>query len=154
MPVQRRTLMTAALAASGALGSLATAQPATAAPAKALADADVRAIRGVVEAQLKAFAADDAARAYALASPAIQAQFGDAPNFLRMVREAYPVVYRPAATAFFRPEATDDGSVVQVVQMRDQAGRAWLATYQLQRDASQRWRISGCVVLPDEGKAT
>jgi hypothetical protein len=59
--------------------------------AAALSEADKRDVRQVVEAQLKAFAQDDAGRAYSYASPEIQAQFGDANNFMAMVRSGYLV---------------------------------------------------------------
>ena len=124
-------------------------------PARAadLSERDAKAVRAVVEAQLQALAADDAVRAFSFASPAIRSQFGDAATFITMVRQGYPVLIRPAATAFFQPEAVE-GTVIQVVQLRDSAGRSWLATYQLQRQADQRWCINGCVVAPDAGKSS
>jgi hypothetical protein len=121
--------------------------------AQAVPAADARAVREVVEAQLKALAADDAVRAFSYASPAIRTQFGDAASFLSMVKSGYPMVLRPAATAFFQPEAAD-GAVMQAVQLRDRDGRAWLATYELQRQPDGRWRINGCAVLPDSGKSS
>jgi hypothetical protein len=54
--------------------------------AAALSEADMCDVRQVVEAQLKAFAQGDASRAYSYASPEIQARFGDANNFMAMVR--------------------------------------------------------------------
>ena len=123
----------------------ANAQPVTA--------PDARAVREVVEAQLKALAADDAVRAFSYASPTIRTQFGDAASFMAMVKSGYPMVLRPAATAFFQPEAAD-GAVLQVVQLRDRDGRAWLATYAVQRQPDGRWRISGCTVQPDTGMST
>lgn len=121
--------------------------------AQAVPAADARAVREVIEAQLKALAADDAVRAFSYASPAIRSQFGDAASFLSMVKSGYPMVLRPAATAFFQPEAAD-GAVMQAVQLRDRDGRAWLATYELQRQPDGRWRINGCAVLPDSGKSS
>lgn len=118
-----------------------------------LTERDAKAVRAVVEAQLQALAADDAVRAFSFASPAIRSQFGDAATFITMVRQGYPVLIRPAATAFFQPEAVA-GEVIQVVQLRDTTGRLWLATYQLQRQADQRWRINGCAVTPDAGKSS
>jgi hypothetical protein len=106
---------------------------------------DARAVRSVVEAQLKALAADDAALAFSYASPSIRMQFGNASNFITMVRQGYPMLIRPAATEFFRPEAVEDG-VMQLVHLRDQDGRSWLATYQMQRQPDRSWRINGCVV--------
>lgn len=123
------------------------------AQAVSLSERDAKAVRAVVEAQLQALAADDAVRAFSFASPAIRSQFGDAATFITMVRQGYPVLIRPAATAFFQPEAVA-GAVIQVVQLRDATGRNWLATYQLQRQADQRWRINGCAVAPDAGKSS
>lgn len=121
--------------------------------AQAVPAPDARAVRQVIEAQLQALAADDAVAAFSYASPTIRSQFGDAARFMAMVRSGYPMVLRPAATAFFQPEAAD-GAVMQVVQLRDRNGRAWLATYELQRQADGRWRINGCTVQADAGKSS
>lgn len=127
-----------------------------AAGAAVLTEADKRAVRQVIEAQLEAFAAGDAARAYAHASPEIQAQFGDADNFMAMVRRGYPMVIRPAAVSFFlpQPEAGAAESVKQLVRLRDQEGRLWMATYLLQRQAGAGWRIGGCAVTADSEKSS
>jgi Domain of unknown function (DUF4864) len=140
----RRWLLQTALAALLAPG---------AASAAGADEADARALRAVIEAQLQAFAASDAERAFAFASPSIRAQFGDAATFMAMVQSAYPMLIRPSAISFFQPMPSD-GAVWQRVQVRDRAGRLWLATYQLQREASEAWRINGCAVVPDTGKST
>jgi hypothetical protein len=134
-----------------ALLSLALLGPAVAGAAT-LAESDARAVRAVVQAQLDAFAADDAERAYAYASPTIRNQFGDAATFMAMVRSGYPMVIQPASVAFFQP-ASVDGVVLQKLQLRDSAGRLWLATYQLEQQAGVGWRINGCVVTPDAGSS-
>ena len=136
--------------------TLALAWGSMAAHAQAVLATDVRAVREVVQAQLKALAADDAVRAFSYASPTIRTQFGDAATFMAMIKSGYPMVLRPAATAFFQPEATDSTllQVVQVVQLRGRDGRAWLATYALQRQPDGRWRINGCTVQPDTGKSS
>jgi hypothetical protein len=126
-----------------------------AAGAAVLTEPDARAVRQVVEAQLEAFAADDAARAFSYASASIQAQFGDATQFMAMVRGAYPMVVRPAAVSFFQAQAQlgAPGTVSQPVQLRDREGRLWMATYLLERQTGAGWRISGCVVAADSGKS-
>ena len=121
--------------------------------AQAVPAPDARAVREVIEAQLQALAADDAVRAFSYASPTIRSQFGDAATFMAMVRSGYPMVLRPAATAFFQPEAAD-GVLLQVVQLRDRNGRAWLATYEVQRQPDGRWRINGCAVQADHDKSS
>lgn len=153
MPQARRRLaLILALALQPlAASTQATAQastPAATAAMPAVPAADARAVRQVVEAQLKALAADDAVRAFSYASPTIRTQFVDAAAFMAMLKSGYPMVLRPAATAFFQPEPAD-GAVVQVVQLRDRGGRAWLATYDMQRQPDGRWRINGCRVQAD-----
>jgi Domain of unknown function (DUF4864) len=123
-----------------------------AARAAVLAERDARAVRSVIEAQLAAFAADDAERAYSHASTAIRTQFADAATFMAMVRTGYPMVVRPASVAFFEPRSAD-GVILQSVQLRDRAGRLWRATYQLVQQAGDAWRINGCEVVADSGKS-
>lgn len=120
-----------------------------------LAEPQARAVRQVVEAQLEAFAADDAVRAFSYASASIQTQFGDANRFMAMVRSGYPMVVRPAAVSFFQPqvEIGTPETVTQLVQLRDPQGRLWMATYLLERQTGAGWRISGCVVAADSGKS-
>lgn len=127
-----------------------------AAAAAVLAEPDARAVRQVVEAQLEAFAADDAERAFSFASAGIQAQFGDANNFMAMVRRGYPMVIRPAAVSFFQPQAETAASatVTQLVQLRNREGRLWTVTYLLQRQTGAGWRIDGCVVTADSGRSS
>lgn len=125
---------------------LATA--AAAAQAAPLAGAEAKAVRAVVEAQMRAMAAGDAEQAFAYAAPAIRAQFGDAQRFMAMVAGSYPMVIKPAATVFFQPTRDADGDVLQVVQLRDAAGKLWRASYLLARQPDSAWRIAGCVVVP------
>lgn len=121
--------------------------------APAVTEDDMRAAQQIVRAQLAAFAADDADTAFAYATPAIRQMFGTAAQFMRMVRGAYPVVYRPASVVFLKPEAAD-GELVQPVQMTDPSGTPWLAVYRLQRQQDAQWRIGGCVLLPRPGTTT
>jgi len=126
-----------------------TAAGSSAQESTAVSTRDARAIRTVIEAQLKAIGADDATLAFSYASPSIRMQFGDAPTFMTMVREGYPMLVRPTATVFFRPDPVEQG-VMQQVHVRDQEGGSWLATYHLLRQPDKTWLINGCVVEPDE----
>ena len=114
--------------------------------------ADARAVQRVVQAQLDAFAADNAELAFSFAAPSIKELFGNADNFLQMVRTGYPVVYRPASVSFLQPEL-DAKEVVQRVHLTDGQGHAWLAVYRLQRQKDKAWRIAGCVVVAERGQA-
>lgn len=140
-PARRRLLLGACLALLVTVGPAAAA-----APESRLAAPDARAVRAVIEAQLRAMADGDAERAFSYAAPAIRARFGDAQRFMAMVAGSYPMVIRPAATVFFQPTQDADGEVLQVVQLRDGAGQRWRASYLLARQADGAWRIAGCVV--------
>ena len=100
-------------------------------------------MRAVIEAQLDAFAKDDAARAFSLATPGIREIFGSPENFIDMVRRSYAVVYRPSSVAFEQPLVIES-QVVQPVRMTDAEGRAWVAIYPMQRQADGNWRTNGC----------
>ena len=126
----------------------------TTAHAEGVSAADGRAVRAVVEAQLKALADDRAEQAFSYAAPAIRQQFGDAEVFMTMVRQSYAMLIRPRSVSYFRPEGAGD-VVTQGVQFRDAEGRLWRAVYELQRQSDKRWRISGCAVAPgDESSIT
>ena len=120
------------------------------AQAEQISQADARAIRGVIEAQLAAFAADDAEQAFSFASRGIQGAFATPENFIAMVKRTYPVVYRPASVLFLEPELRGD-ETLQRVQMSDDAGDLWVALYRMQRQADGAWLIDGCVLAPVSG---
>ena len=112
---------------------------------------DANAVRTVVEAQLAAFAADDAVKAFSYAAPNVRDAVGSPAGFMAMVQRGYPVVYRPVSVAFLKPTGKDD-DVIQRVQMTDAEGESWLATYSLQRQKNKTWRITGCNVAANKGR--
>ena len=123
------------------------------APALALSDTEEEGVRAVVQAQLAALARDDAVAAYSFAAPNVRESVKSAAQFMAMVRNSYPAIYRPASTAFLKPE-DHHGQVIQRVQLVDESGTAWLALYSLQRQKDQSWRITGCQVMPNKGRMT
>jgi hypothetical protein len=116
--------------------------------------ADARAIRSVVEAQLAAFEADDAERAFSYAAPSIRAMFGTADKFIAMVRQGYPVVYRPSSVVFLVAETGDGGKLLQRVRMTDADSVAWNVIYELERQPDKQWRITACVASRARGVTT
>ncbi len=120
------------------------------AQAAGVSKADAQQVRDVIQAQLDAFAADDARRAFSYAAPGIRRMFGTPERFLEMVREGYPVVYRAASIGFLKPEA-NGRTVIQAVEMADGEGKLWVAVYQLERHRGA-WRIAGCELVPSDGK--
>lgn len=112
-----------------------------------------KAIQAVVQAQLDAFAHNDAKRAFSLAAPDIRKQFGTPERFMTMVRVGYPVVHRPRTVVFLKP-VMEDSELLQPVQLTDADGQVWLATYVMKRQKDKSWRIGGCTLVEDEGLAT
>jgi hypothetical protein len=125
---------------------------AAASPAAGISKEDASAIRAVISEQLDAFAREDAPRAFSLATAGIRAQFGTPEVFMEMVRNEYPVVYRPKSVQFEPPEFVE-GQVVQTVRMTDAAGRQWLAIYPMLREDG-RWRTNGCMLQRLQGVQT
>jgi len=113
---------------------------------------DAAAIRAVISEQLEAFARDDGPRAFSLATAGIRAQFGTPEIFMEMVKNEYPVVYRPKSVHFEPPEFIES-QVVQPVRMIDAGGRAWIAIYPMLREGG-RWRTNGCVLHRLQGVET
>jgi hypothetical protein len=109
---------------------------------------DHNAIRGVILAQLEAFAAGDDERAFSFASDACRERFGDAVAFVEMVSRYYYDVYRARGARFGMLTEQESGTAVQIVRFLGAAGdRAGGAIYQLCRQPPG-WRINGCVSAP------
>ncbi len=107
---------------------------------------DSAAMQATIEAQLDAFQRDDWAGAFTHASPAIQRLFRNPRNFGQMVRNGYPMVWRPGAVRFLGLETGPNGPR-QVVVFTDQAGRTWVADYFMQ-EIDGVWRINGVTLRP------
>lgn len=105
---------------------------------------DHNAIRGLILAQLAAFAADDAERAFSFASEAIREMFGSSAAFVDMVRGYYPDVYRSQGATFGSLRGLGDPHAVQVARLIGDGGRVTVVCYELIHEAG-RWRISGCL---------
>ena len=95
-----------------------------AAGAAARAEDPAAAIRQVISEQIEAFEADDFETAFSFASPGIREMFGTPGRFGEMVREGYPMVWRPGEVRF-SDLAERDGRTVQRVLVTD-AGRGLL----------------------------
>ena len=114
-----------------------------------LNETTAQAVKNTVQAQLDAFAKDDADLAFSYAAPTIRAMFETSRNFMAMVQDAYPVVYRPAKLLFLAAAGTSS-AVVLPVKMWDKEGQSWMATYKLGLQADGRWLIVACVLMRDK----
>ena len=119
--------------------------------AEALSAKDEKAVQTVVQNQLAAFASGNADKAFSYAAPDLRKSIGSSAAFMAMVKNSYPVVYRPASVVFLKAEGSGD-EMVQKVQMLDASGTPYLAVYSLQRQKDKTWRISGCAVVENKAR--
>lgn len=99
----------------------------------------------VIGAQIEAFRADDFATAFTYAAPGIKRLFGTPENFGRMVRQGYPMVWRPAEVRYGAREARGE-TVLQQVIITDASGRVFTLLYQMV-PADGSWQIAGVQIL-------
>lgn len=109
------------------------------------------AIETTIQSQIDAFQADDFDEAFTFASPNIQQLFGDPSNFGSMVKNGYPMVWRPDELRFLELREIS-GNLWQKVLIRDGSGAVHILDYQMIQTADG-WRINGVQLLrtPDVG---
>ena len=152
----RTVLAAVALVALVALSpGVPTSAIAAAPPAGAqanLTEAEWTAIKAIIAEQLSALKAGDGAKAFGYASPSIKEQFGDAANFLTMVRTAYGALIAARYTEFLEG-ALLDGNVIQPLRLIAPDNSVRVALYTMQKQPDGRWKISGCVLAPSTVQA-
>lgn len=105
------------------------------------AEAAESAIRKVISDQISAFLADDFETAFTYASPGIRRMFRDPDRFGRMVREGYPMVWRPADVRFTTLERREDRTV-QSLMVIDERGALHVLDYDMV-ETERGWEIDG-----------
>lgn len=110
---------------------------------------DRDAVTGVIQSQIEAFLADDFATAFTFASPGIKRMFGSPDRFGMMVRQGYPMVWRPADVQYL----DFDGSrsmPTQNVLITDQNGVSHVLEYTMIA-TEDGWQIAGVRILQAPG---
>jgi hypothetical protein len=113
----------------------------------AAGDASNPAFERIITSQIEAFRRDAGEDAFAFASPDIRRQFGSAANFMTMVRNGYPQVYRPDSFRFGKVTREMSGRPTQRVHIIDANGTSWTALYAFEQQPDGSWRIAGVVML-------
>lgn len=108
-------------------------------------------IETTIQSQIDAFLVDDFAKAFTFASPNIKSIFGSPDRFGQMVRQGYPMVWRPGEVRYLELREIS-GALWQKVMIRDQAGGIHLLDYQM-INTGDGWQINGVQILraPDVG---
>jgi hypothetical protein len=105
-------------------------------------------IEDVITAQIEAFRQNDVETAFTLASPKIQQLFGSPEKFGNMVRDGYPMVWRPADVSFLR-QRRKAGVVYQEMRFFDAAGAGHSFVYEMVQ-VSGSWKIDGVYRLKSD----
>ncbi|MEL7027250.1 MAG: DUF4864 domain-containing protein [Pseudomonadota bacterium] len=106
-------------------------------------------VTAVIQSQIDAFLEDDFATAFSFAAPGIKQLFGSSERFGLMVRQGYPMVWRPADVEYLDLN-TDQGAPVQKVLIRDQQGVSHVLEYFMQA-TENGWQINGVRILRAPG---
>jgi Domain of unknown function (DUF4864) len=124
-----------------------------AAQAPVTSEQDRAAIRSIIQGQVDAFRRDDGAAAFDYASPMIHQLFGTPENFMDMVRQGYPMVYRPKLFDF-ADIVMLNGALTQKVLVVGPDGKRHMAFYPMTQLPDGSWRINGCYLkAADEHQA-
>ena len=92
---------------------------------------------------------DDFATAFTFASPGIKRFFGTSERFGQMVRQGYPMVWRPGDVQYLEQEPRG-GAVHQKVLITDRDGVAHVLDYQM-IPTPEGWQINGVQLLRAPG---
>lgn len=99
------------------------------------------AARQVISDQIAAFQQDDFETAFTYASPMIKGIFGTPQRFGQMVRDGYPMVWRPSDVEFLEAEQIGE-ALVQDVLIRDAEGVLYEVEYEMIQ-GEDGWKING-----------
>lgn len=102
-------------------------------------------IQGVISSQIDAFLEDDFVTAFTFAHPNIKNIFRTPENFGRMVRNGYPMVWRPAEVDYLDLRQ-ENGRTYQDVRVVDGNGRVFVLEYTM-AETADGWRIAGVRIL-------
>ncbi len=105
-------------------------------------------IEANIAAQIQAFKVDDFDTAFTFASPNIQRLFRNPDNFGAMVRNGYPMVWRPSDLRFLELREIA-GALWQKVLIVDGRGQTHILDYQMVQQ-EDGWKINAVQLL---GKA-
>jgi hypothetical protein len=103
------------------------------------------AITATIQNQIDAFLSDDFETAFSFASPNIKQMFGSSERFGSMVRQGYPMVWRPGSVRYLELEEKS-GGLYQKVLVTDAQGVPHVLEYQMV-ETPDGWQINGVRIL-------
>ena len=106
-------------------------------------------VKKVITSQLMAFKERNVEKAFAFAAPNIKRQFLNAENFGLMVKNGYPVIWRPKNYQFVKFSSNGTRSIQRVL-FRSTNDALLTYDYLLEK-FSNEWRIAGVIQVNKEG---
>jgi len=102
-------------------------------------------VRNTISSQIEAFKENNIAKAYTFAAPNIQAQFPNPDVFGLMVRNGYPVIWRPKSFKFTKFQDLGNKSIQRVL-FQSYDGRLETYDYILEK-YDDLWKIAGVLTI-------
>ena len=102
-------------------------------------------VRNIISSQIEAFKENNIKKAYRFAAPNIQAQFPNPEVFGLMVRNGYPVIWRPKSFKFTKFQDLGNKSIQRVL-FQSYNGSIETYDYILEK-YDDLWRIAGVLTI-------
>ena len=119
--------------------------------AQSISETEKTEFQRIITAQISAFRADDGPTAYSFAAPVVRNIFPTPEIFMSMVKQGYPLVYRPQAFNFTEALIDPMGRPTQKMLVVGPDGKTYEALYSMEKQPDGTWRISGCTLLEIPG---
>ena len=102
-------------------------------------------VRSTISSQIEAFKENNIEKAYTFAAPNIQAQFSNPEVFGLMVKNGYPIIWRPKSFKFTKFQGLGNKSIQRVL-FQSYDGRLETYDYILEK-YDDLWKIAGVLTI-------
>ena len=102
-------------------------------------------VRNTISSQIEAFKENNIKKAYTFAAPNIQAQFSNPEVFGLMVKNGYPIIWRPKSFKFTKFQDLGNKSIQRVL-FQSYDGRLETYDYILEK-YDDLWKIAGVLTI-------
>ncbi len=113
---------------------------------------DQAAFRTAINTVVDALRKDDFAGAYAVAAPSMKVLYPNLQAFTQVIRSRYAQLIKPKTVVFGTVMQTSQGPV-QRVFVTGNDGRAYVASFSMQKQPDNAWLIGGITIARDQGSS-
>ena len=105
--------------------------------------------RTIIQRQLEAFQRNDAAGAFALASPGLKETYSNSTNFMDSVRSGDTPFFKRRMTEYHDFVSSGDNAAQSLILIDDDSS-VWTVVYKLARQPDGAWLIDGVVLVKSD----